>query len=106
MKAIKTYFMWSIFALALACVSLAIELRIKPYSSGYHARVYRVPPVINSISAALELHKHEKGNYPLSLEALVPEYLSSVIADPWHFKYTYRFDSAGYEVYSVGTGKR
>ena len=60
------------------------------------------------VALAVEQYRAATGNLPESLEALVPDYLDAVPADPWTFVHApemlkYTHGPGGYTVYSVGT---
>ena len=57
------------------------------------------------LALLLELHKSAHGEYPVSLDALVPEFLPKLPPDPFTgepFVYRRRADGQGFVVYSVG----
>ncbi|MDR1925977.1 MAG: type II secretion system protein GspG [Planctomycetaceae bacterium] len=60
------------------------------------------------VSSALELYQHDNGNYPDSLDAIVPKYLGEIPIDPFSIdnKFTYKKTDTGYILYSFGTDKK
>lgn len=55
------------------------------------------------LGLALAAFRHDRGEFPASLDALAPGYLKSVPLDPFTDKpFHYRRDGAGYLLYSVG----
>jgi len=58
---------------------------------------------VAQLAFALTLHKVDRGEYPDSLDALVPEFLERVPLDPFTSQpLQYRKDGGGFLIYSVG----
>ncbi|MCX5770469.1 MAG: hypothetical protein NTZ09_09395 [Candidatus Hydrogenedentes bacterium] len=59
------------------------------------------------VAVALKQYKQQRGEYPADLEALTPDYLRDVPADPFTGgPLTYRREGSGFVVYSVGSDGR
>ncbi len=56
-----------------------------------------------SLVACLEAHRIDHGAYPARLEGLVPDYIGTLLEDPWSAEpLRYRLEGDGYTLYSVG----
>ena len=59
------------------------------------------------IGIACRIYKKENGNYPESLDKLVPRYLDTVPLDPFTGKALfYRVEESGFRVYSLGSNRK
>ncbi len=57
---------------------------------------------LHTIAVALAVHRLEQGEYPESLDALVPEVLDAIPMDPYGNAVVYRRTDEGYLLYSLG----
>jgi len=60
---------------------------------------------LKSISNGVDLYHVETGQWPESLQQLVPKFLKDVHKDPWGVDYVYVKSGDGYDVYSYGPDK-
>ena len=60
---------------------------------------------LKGISNGVDLYHVETGQWPDSLNQLVPKYLKEVHKDPWGSDYLYVRSGDGYDVYSYGPDK-
>ena len=60
---------------------------------------------LKSISNGVDLYHVETGQWPESLQQLVPKYIKDLHKDPWGSEYAYLRSGEGYEVYSYGPDK-
>lgn len=60
---------------------------------------------LKAISNAVDLYHVETGQYPDTLQQLVPKYVKEIHKDPWGTEYQYAHNADGYEVYSYGKDK-
>ena len=60
---------------------------------------------LKAIGNGVDLYHVETGQWPDSLQQLVPKQLKEVRADPWGSPYAYVRSGDGYEVYSYGPDK-
>tara|TARA_B110000444_G_scaffold227119_1_gene232089 strand:- start:49 stop:441 length:393 start_codon:yes stop_codon:yes gene_type:complete len=75
------------------------------------ARTQKAQSDIQTISAALDLYKLDKFNYPTTnegLDALVQNYLSKKPSDPWGKEYYYLSpgENGDFDLYSLGADNR
>lgn len=75
----------------------------KPDCNALSAQLLKGLADLNSIEAGLKMHKLNKGEYPDSLDAMVPDILSKLSLDPWGNPYLYQLDDSGkYQLESKG----
>lgn len=75
------------------------------YSGGL--RKQHITDGFNEIALVLKLYRSEKGNYPETLEELVPEYLKAIPVDPVTGEaFYYRRTEKGFELVRPGTDGR
>ena len=60
---------------------------------------------LKAISNGVDLYHVETGQWPDSLQQLVPKYVKDLHKDPWGTDYSYLHTGDGYEVYSYGPDK-
>jgi general secretion pathway protein G len=60
---------------------------------------------LKAISNGVDLYHVETGQWPDSLQQLVPKYLKDLHKDPWGSEYSYVRSGDGYDVYSYGKDK-
>jgi general secretion pathway protein G len=60
---------------------------------------------IVAISNGIDLYHVETGNWPDTLQQLVPKFVKELRKDPWGQDYSYIRSGDGYEVYSYGPDK-
>jgi general secretion pathway protein G len=60
---------------------------------------------IKAIGNGIDLFHVETGQWPDSLQQLVPKYLKEVHKDPWGTDYAFLKSGEGYEIYSYGPDK-
>src|SRR5947209_11706163 len=60
---------------------------------------------LKSISNGVDLYHVETGQWPDSLQQLVPKYIKDLHKDPWGIDYVYVRTGEGYDVYSYGPDK-
>ncbi|MBS2024354.1 MAG: type II secretion system protein GspG [Deltaproteobacteria bacterium] len=60
---------------------------------------------LKAISDAVDLYHVESGQWPDSLQQLVPKQIKELRKDPWGSEYSYVRQGDGYEVYSYGPDK-
>jgi general secretion pathway protein G len=60
---------------------------------------------LQSISNGVDLYHVETGQWPDSLQLLVPKYVKDLHKDPWGAEYSYVRTGEGYDVYSYGPDK-
>jgi general secretion pathway protein G len=60
---------------------------------------------LQAISNGVDLYHVETGNWPDSLQALVPKFVREVHKDPWGGEYSFVRAGEGYDVYSYGPDK-
>jgi general secretion pathway protein G len=61
---------------------------------------------LKAISGAVDYYHVETGQYPDSLQVLVPKYVKEIHKDPWGTDYQYVHTADGYDVYSYGKDKQ
>src|SRR4051812_47188843 len=60
---------------------------------------------LKAISNGVDPYHVETGNWPDSLQQLVPKYVKDLHKDPWGSEYAYVRTGEGYDVYSYGPDK-
>jgi general secretion pathway protein G len=60
---------------------------------------------LKAISNGVDLYHVETGQWPDSLQLLVPKFVREVHKDPWGNEYSYVRSGDGYDVYSYGPDK-
>jgi len=60
---------------------------------------------LKSISNGVDLFHVETGQWPDSLNTLVPKYIKDLHKDPWGSEYSYLRTGEGYDCYSYGPDK-
>ncbi len=70
-----------------------------------HAQERSASLDLKSISNGVDLYHVETGNWPDSLQQLVPKYLKELHKDPWGSDYQYVRTGDGFDVYSYGKDK-
>ncbi len=60
---------------------------------------------LKAVSNGIDLFHVETGNYPDSLQQLMPKYIKDLHKDPWGIDYSYLRTGDGYDVYSYGPDK-
>ena len=60
---------------------------------------------LQAVSNAIDLYHVETGNWPESLQQLVPKFVKDIHKDPWGTDYAYLHAGDGYDVYSYGPDK-
>jgi general secretion pathway protein G len=60
---------------------------------------------LKAVSNGIDLYHVETGQYPETLQQLVPKYIKDLHKDPWGGDYQYVHNADGYEVYSYGKDK-
>src|SRR5437868_2839558 len=60
---------------------------------------------LKAISNGVDLYHVETGQWPDSLQQLVPKYVKDLHKDPWGTDYSYLHTGDGYDVYSYGPDK-
>ena len=60
---------------------------------------------LKAVSNGIDLYHVETGQYPETLQQLVPKYIKELHKDPWGGDYQYVHTADGYEVYSYGKDK-
>ena len=60
---------------------------------------------LKSISNNVDLYQVETGQWPDSLQQLVPKFIKDLHKDPWGNEYKYVRTGNGYDVYSYGPDK-
>ncbi|GAC1339710.1 MAG: type II secretion system major pseudopilin GspG [Myxococcales bacterium] len=61
---------------------------------------------LKAVANGVDLYHVETGQYPDTLQALVPKYLKEIHRDPWGTDYQYVHTADGYDVYSYGKDKQ
>jgi general secretion pathway protein G len=61
---------------------------------------------LKAISNGVDLYHVETGQWPDSLQQLVPKYIKEVHKDPWGSEYSYVRSGDGFTVYSFGPDKQ
>jgi general secretion pathway protein G len=60
---------------------------------------------LKALSNGVDLYHVETGQWPESLQQLVPKYIKDMHKDPWGTDYSYVRTGEGYDVYSYGPDK-
>jgi general secretion pathway protein G len=60
---------------------------------------------LQAVSNAVDLYHVETGNWPDSLQQLVPKFVKEIRKDPWGKEYAYVRSGDNYDVYSYGPDK-
>lgn len=60
---------------------------------------------LKALSNGIDLYHVETGQWPDSLQQLVPKFVREVHKDPWGANYSYVRTGEGYDVYSYGPDK-
>ena len=60
---------------------------------------------LKALSNGVDLYHVETGQWPDSLQTLVPKYVKDLHKDPWGSDYQYARSGEGYDVYSYGPDK-
>jgi general secretion pathway protein G len=85
---------------------IAGAIGINVFNSLKDAQIRTAGLDLKSLSNSVDLYHVETGQWPDSLQQLVPKYLKELHKDPWGSEYSYVRNGDGFTVYSFGPDKQ
>ena len=84
---------------------LAGAIGVNVFASLKDAQIKTAKLDITELSNAVDLFHVETGNWPDSIQQLIPKFTKTLRKDPWGNEYVFIRAGEGYEIYSYGPDK-